>query len=417
MKLQNLLTQITSFCLLNMTLVANAQLNTSLFNQNAMTEPVTTVNCTLSNGSSTQCYQLKFYANVVNDDGPFCPQTINDIGGLAIYEPGAAGTNVGLAALNADLLNIIEADGFDIVQSNGDVNINIPGAGGGPPAQGTSYCLQANSDDNLELTYLIPVNPENLTTPNNIEPVEQLGVSLDGIPFKGNPPAVIGGGPGGGGTDVLMPALDRCGGHHDPGGYYHWHMIANSTNDVLNDLNISAVSCTAFPQTNSSIMGYAMDGYPIYGQFEEGQILPSGLDACNGHFSVTSDYPNGIYHYHAVQGVAPNIPPCLIGASATGSFTYNFHENDLYADEIINISLEGNLYPNPTNNETVTIESSAEKLEIYDQNGRQIDGFEIVQKIEGGFSVEPSALNTGSYQIVLLKGNARITKTLVVTSN
>lgn len=388
------------------------QINTDLINSLTLTESIAIVPCTLENGTSTDCYQLKFYANYVNDDGPFCPETINDIGGLAIYEPGMAGTNVGLAALDAQLLNLIEADGFDIVQPNGDVNINIPGAGGGPPEPGTSYCLQANKDDDLELVYLIPISPMNLTNPNVIQPVEQLGFSLNGIPFKGPPPGVIGG-PMGQGTDVLMPALDACGGHHDPGGYYHWHLIANSTNELLNDLDITAVSCAGYAQNPSSMMGYAMDGYPIYGQFESGTTLPSGLDQCNGHFSSTTEYPQGVYHYHALQGSAPNIPPCLTGASANNNFTYSFHVNPL---EVSDIGNQGNssLAPNPSAGRLVIVRTTAQQIELFDNLGKKINE-KIIYKTDTGFEINTIALAEGIYHVVIIDGASRYSSKLVIT--
>lgn len=388
-----------------------SQIDISLINPGSLTEPISTVPCTLENGSSTTCYQLKFYANDVDDSGPFCPETINDIGGMAIYEPGAAGTNVGLAALDAELLNLIEADGFDIVQANGDVNIIDPGAGTGPPPMGTSYCLEAGKDDDLELVYLIPVTPEDLSTPNTITTVEQLGLSLHGIPFKGNPPPVIGGGPGGGGSDVLMPALDACGGHHDPGGYYHWHMIANSTNEVLDDLSITAVSCTQYPQNASAIMGFAMDGYPIYGQFESGTTAPEGLDACNGHFSATSEYPDGVYHYHAVQGVAPNIPPCLTGASANNNFTYSFHVNTLGVEA--HSENPTSVFPNPANGGLVTIEANADQLVLFDPQGREVPQ-KVVTRTSTGFQIDTSSLSEGVYHVVITAQDSRFSSKLIV---
>ena len=51
-----------------------AQLDTNLINKVALTSPISVVNCTLADGTSTQCYELKFYTNVVNDEGPYCKQ-------------------------------------------------------------------------------------------------------------------------------------------------------------------------------------------------------------------------------------------------------------------------------------------------------------------------------------------------------
>lgn len=43
----------------------------------------------------------------------------------------------------------------------------------------------------------------------------------------------------------------------------------------------------------------ALDGYPIYGDrsMTGALVKPSQLDACNGIFSATPEFPSGIYHY------------------------------------------------------------------------------------------------------------------------
>ena len=46
-------------------------------------------------------------------------------------------------------------------------------------------------------------------------------------------------------------------------------------------------------------LGLLSDGFPVYGPFENGTILGSlDLDEYHGHIGVTSDFPDGIYHYH-----------------------------------------------------------------------------------------------------------------------
>jgi len=65
---------------------------------------------------------------------------------------------------------------------------------------------------------------------------------------------------------------------------------------------------------HSGIIGYALDGYPIYGpigyvdgeaqvmrsSYVQGNYLRFGgdLDMCNGIFGPTPEYPLGVYHYH-----------------------------------------------------------------------------------------------------------------------
>ncbi len=48
-----------------------------------------------------------------------------------------------------------------------------------------------------------------------------------------------------------------------------------------------------------SLVGFLLDGFPVYGPEEAGQQVTNGdLDQYHGHVGATSDYPEGIYHYH-----------------------------------------------------------------------------------------------------------------------
>lgn len=291
-------------------------LDASYFNSSSLIS-FTTVNCTLENGSSTTCYELVFSSNPV-DDGPYCPQTINDIGGVGIYD---GDTNPGFQVMKQSLWDAMEADGYDIVDADGNITIVDPGNVGGPPPSGGA-CLEASPDDNLVLTFLIPTTPEMLSSPDVLQTVENLGVSLDGIPLTGDPPSAtqsMGGMPGGGGA---IPSIDPCGGHIDPFGYYHLHFAPQEMNNVFDAFNITEVTCTNFTQSSTALVGFAKDGYPIYASQDSDGTLPADLDACNGHFGPTPEFPNGIYHYHASSTEAPNVPPCLVGASPNAAFTY-----------------------------------------------------------------------------------------------
>ncbi|MFM7852722.1 MAG: YHYH protein [Flammeovirgaceae bacterium] len=49
----------------------------------------------------------------------------------------------------------------------------------------------------------------------------------------------------------------------------------------------------------SALLGFLLDGFPVYGPNENGKtITNTDLDAYHGHTGVTTEYPNGIYHYH-----------------------------------------------------------------------------------------------------------------------
>lgn len=57
---------------------------------------------------------------------------------------------------------------------------------------------------------------------------------------------------------------------------------------------------------NSAFMGFLLDGFPVYGPYENGvKITTSMLDSYNGHVSATEDYPNDkIYHYHVISATS-----------------------------------------------------------------------------------------------------------------
>jgi hypothetical protein len=288
--------------------------NASLLNANNMLESVTLVNATLTDGTTAECYKVVFKSNPV-EDGPYCPATINDIGGVGIYD---GATNPGFQVMKAELWNAMEADGYDIVDANGNITIVDPLAGM-PPSGGA--CLEGTPDNYLELTFLIPAVPKFATSNDVISTVENIGVSKDGIPLTGNPPSATQstGGPGGGGA---IPSIDPCGGHPDPFGYYHLHFGAEEMNNVLAANNMTDVTCVNFTQSETAFVGFAKDGYPMYASKDQDGTLPSDLDECQGHTAVTADYADGVYHYHLSNSSAPNLPECLKGISVNNGFTY-----------------------------------------------------------------------------------------------
>ena len=51
-----------------------------------------------------------------------------------------------------------------------------------------------------------------------------------------------------------------------------------------------------------SFLGLLSDGFPVYGPLENGATITNAvLDVYHGHTSATSDFPNGIYHYHVTN--------------------------------------------------------------------------------------------------------------------
>ena len=83
--------------------------------------------------------------------------------------------------------------------------------------------------------------------------------------------------------------------HVQPNGAYHYHGLPTG---LLQKLNLN-------DKKHSPLIGYAMDGYPIYaiyGYKDYQYVKGSGdLDECNGRFTVTAEYPEGTYAYFLTE--------------------------------------------------------------------------------------------------------------------
>lgn len=272
-----------------------------------------TVSCTLEDGSTSTCHKLTFSSDVPFEIGPFCPETIDDIGGVGVYD---GATNPGFQVMKRSLWESMEADGYDIVDEDGNIRI-IDGPEDGPPGEnGCSKCLALPIDTMLTLTYLIPTDFAVASSSNTIDTVEKLGVTLDGAPLTGNPPSATSGPPGMEFDGfAAIPSIDPCGGHPDPAGYYHPHFAAEAMSTVFSAHGITEVSCETIAQSQTALVGWALDGAPIYAP-EDTDGTPTDLDACSGHTGATPDFPDGTSHYHASATEAPNLPDCLSGVSA-----------------------------------------------------------------------------------------------------
>lgn len=206
----------------------------------------------------------------------------------------------------------------------------------------------ANADEQT-LDWTIPLNPVNDTTGNHAStncPAANgdyecapdrgpVGVAVNGVPIFGPEE-----GPGGDAValEFLYFNEDRqpidlgyCGAHNGPAGvHYHYDAMCQfwqpSTGESIVDYDYTSLDSTQ----HSPIIGWAFDGYPIYGMYgwnENGQVtgLESSyevertseggdqgyngiddwnyvaglgdLDMCNGRFAATPEFPEGTYHY------------------------------------------------------------------------------------------------------------------------
>ena len=104
---------------------------------------------------------------------------------------------------------------------------------------------------------------------------------------------------------VAHETQDKCQGHPQISGVYHYHWISTCIDDKR------------LADGHSALVGYAIDGFGIFGRYGEGGKLLSSadLDECHGHTHAIEW--NGrrvvMYHYHATWDF-PYTVGCLRGA-------------------------------------------------------------------------------------------------------
>lgn len=159
---------------------------------------------------------------------------------------------------------------------------------------GNTFSQNPNTITTKNFTFKIPINPQ-VNTAHPATPLGPIGVSLNGVPFF-NQYA----GPNQPLTNEVV-SFDKYWGHPAPDGAYHYH--------------VEPLFLTTVKATKSALLGFLLDGFPVYGPQEENGATVSNaqLDAYHGHTHATVDYPAGIYHYHIT-----NTDPYINGSGYYG---------------------------------------------------------------------------------------------------
>lgn len=145
---------------------------------------------------------------------------------------------------------------------------------------GTTFSKNPNSISEVSATVKIPLNPK-VDAAHAATPLGAIGIALNGVAFF-NQYA----GPNNQALTGEIASFDKYYGHPQNSGVYHYH--------------VEPLYLTTVKSTKSGLMGFLLDGFPVYGPQEENgtNVTSSQLDAYHGHTHATVDYPNGIYHYH-----------------------------------------------------------------------------------------------------------------------
>ncbi len=143
---------------------------------------------------------------------------------------------------------------------------------------GNTFAKNPNIIASQNYTFKIPVNPT-VSTTHAATPLGAIGVSINGIPLF-NQYA----GPNQPLTNEIA-SFDQNWGHPQATGQYHYHLEPKYL--------------TTVKVTKSSLLGFLLDGFPVYGPEENNVVVTNAmLDVYHGHTHATTEYPNGIYHYH-----------------------------------------------------------------------------------------------------------------------
>ncbi|MCZ4347077.1 YHYH protein [Devosia neptuniae] len=282
--------------------IAAAHSDMASFNAAIFVEQPVTVECMLDNGAAASCHEFTVrYLPEGLEIGPFCPVTLDDVGGIWEW----TGENGGLYRVDAAFLNMLDDLGYRFFDDDGTVHV-VDIATEQPIVD--HACINVSADETVTITMRLPVDPVMAETPTALGVVGKVGVALDGVPIFSDAPSIQ--------QTGHMPALDTCGGHIDPGGWYHWHATSTDIDTVFEAEDVAA-QC-GLEQDSAALFGYAFDGFPMYGSAEADGFSPVALDDCNGHVGVTG--LGETYHYHSSKEF-PNLPACLVGVQAQDNFS------------------------------------------------------------------------------------------------
>jgi hypothetical protein len=232
-------------------------------------------------------------------------------------------------------------DGIDNVRLSHDDQCLIMQSQGYPnhptavyPNSGNPNSIQVQN-----FTFRLPLVPK-LADQITRLPMGPVGTAINGVVFF-NPFEMGGMNAVEGYSEVW---LDSCCGHPQQTGVYHYHKYPTCVRSPFKDDG----------KQHSPVIGFAFDGFPLYGPYEsEGKMAKDleanlALDACNGH----SDEQRG-YHYHVTPGRFPYILGGYAGVvepsnnrglrrAGTGPLIDNTQEGDNRMDKVITSVRPGN---------------------------------------------------------------------------
>jgi len=289
------------------------EVDPSLFLTDEGNVSITTVTCTLSDGTETECYEINSkHTPTDHVMGPWCPENIADgpeAGGIWI--DGRELHDVDGAFIE-NLATFYNDEGWKMYDDDGNVRRFVTkeeceqGADPNIEDQFTNMCAQCLPEwVSTEVTYLIPKRPviQNSSIqlgdgPTLDERGVEYGPLVRGLAFNGvrfDHPADL---------NIILSGyqiapVDNAGGHVNNRLGYHYHGDMGQSTRIKQE------------DGHSAMIGYALDGHGLYAQLDDNGEEPTDLDNCRGHYDETRGY-----HYHVMPLANNEFLECFYGAWA-----------------------------------------------------------------------------------------------------
>ena len=165
------------------------------------------------------------------------------------------------------------------------------------PQRGRGLFGNPNYITEQDETYYIPLDPKeraghtvtDLQNRNRALNMGPIGVAANGVVFFN---------PFDADSQDASNFMDACCGHPNQDGMYHYHKYPICMNTPWSDDG----------EAHSALLGWAFDGYPIYGPYESKGVMARDLKGDNklNGFNMHYDAKRG-WHYHVTPGVFPYI--------------------------------------------------------------------------------------------------------------
>ncbi|TYZ65572.1 hypothetical protein PybrP1_003174, partial [[Pythium] brassicae (nom. inval.)] len=184
------------------------------------------------------------------------------------------------AWLNPEGMSVVYTSTSVVVRTTG-----VPNGAYGPfPNIYNPHSVKAQNH-----VFTFPRQPVLQAKPTALAVDTPVGVMINGVPFFASSSAVYGSNVMASSSPALL-LMDKCNGLVDSGGDYRYYA---SPDCLLRELKADERN------KPSPLIGYAFDGFPLYGPYNEDGALSSDLDECNGRIGY-----DGTYRYHVFTSKA-----------------------------------------------------------------------------------------------------------------